>query len=226
MNEVPEPHEIRCGPLRARIHADGPTLELRVAGATLGPLGPVLEGPWARAWREGPWVRAAGRVKGLAGRAERVEIQAVGSGGLGVRWWVEVDAEGDGVAAGLALENRGARGLPLAALAPLAWSPPARGLLEALWTDAAGRVRESLGLAPAPSPGGPAALLGFTTARRGFGQVEPAAGRWVARSAWPNGRLAPGTAAESERAWLGLGGSLPALRAAWARMLKIEAPVG
>jgi hypothetical protein len=209
---------LEAGGRVARVDARVP--EVVLLGPDGDPLLPPLRPELPEAVRA-QWPRliravARGRVRGRAGPAERVEIVAFAPGGPALRWSVELDAEGRGLAAELAFERRDAAPAD-AALCPLSlpWSGPTE--TRVLWA-ARGAVRESLGFGALP--GGAPFLLGFTTAHHGWTRCESRRGTLALVS---EGAPAAARTQRSDRAWLGLGGSRAALLEEWARRAGREA---
>ena len=168
----------------------------------------LADGPLPAAGR---WVRSHGRVKGRGGPAERVEWQQL-TGGVSLRWCVEIPRDGSGVAARVCVENRTPRPVHVERLIPLRVVSAAH--LEAgpwemweAWQDGPRNFS-------APPGRG---LVGFTTASCGGQALAADAGllraEQVPEAAW----LAAGASLESDRAWLGVGDTDTGLAEAWAQ---------
>jgi hypothetical protein len=167
---------------------------------------------------------AVGEVKSRAGPARRVEIQSLGGGSPGLRWTLEIDSEGRGLAASLAVENRSDRPMWVGALVPLALTGGAKAVQPQdswrLELPMASLLGEALRLLRPGDSSQSALLCAFTSARRSDPAVEAelSGGRvdelaWICRR--ETAELEPGQLWESDRAWLAVGQDRDALLRHW-----------
>ena len=240
--------------LRLRLDPSRPEIELWIAGVPA----PLRLAPRLDLAGAPPEVRpgtrrslALGELRALAGPAWRLEVQSVGASRVGLRWTLELPRSGDGVVLSLALENRSAGPLRVAALVPAALAGERRGAIllppvARAWPLAArgDLLAPFASRDPAPRDGrlhcaesgplllrgraAPWLLAGFSTAARSSTQisVEASDGGLRAlelRCSAGARRLAPGESLESERAWLAFGDPPGALLAEWARRCGLEA---
>ncbi len=206
--------DLEAGDLRAVVDAARPQVVLLRGDRPLLPaLAPSLPPAFATVFAEGRSAVATGHVKRDAGPAHRAEWLAWQDDGRWARWCLELDAAGRGLSATLALGNRSDAPLALGSLVPLAAAAPIPGATRRVLFAQGAEEREALTLAP--SPAGGALLLGFTTARTGFGRFTSDASGTRANCQAP-AWLEPGQEIQSDRAFIGLAESEDAALIAFA----------